>query len=261
MQPSLLVLDEPSANLDPRARRELLARARRDRAHAGRRDARPAVRRCSSASGPSSFRPGASSPTAPAPTCSPTRRCWRRTTWSCPWGFDLDPTRRWRMTRAGITASARGAGRRDRRERAPSTRPAAVGRAARAPGGALRRRPPDQRRGDRRRQRRPAAAVGPRVRLPQPRAPGGAGARPPRASRARPRPLPARRARPGSSSSARAAAGSSRWSPTAWRKHAGRCATRPATRSASPTSRSSGRARSAPPTATSSQVRATRKKR
>ena len=45
MQPALLVLDEPSANLDPRARRELLEVLDDDRPHAARRHPRPAVRR------------------------------------------------------------------------------------------------------------------------------------------------------------------------------------------------------------------------
>ena len=48
--PSLLVLDEPSANLDPRTRRELIETLDRDRAHDADRHPRPAARRARCAS-------------------------------------------------------------------------------------------------------------------------------------------------------------------------------------------------------------------
>ena len=81
--PALLVLDEPSANLDPRARRELLERARRRstaRCVVVTHDLPFAAELCERAV---VLAAGGWWPTAPAGTCSATPRCWPRTTWSC----------------------------------------------------------------------------------------------------------------------------------------------------------------------------------
>ena len=83
MDPTLLVLDEPSANLDPRSRRELLDVLESDRAHAGRRHPRPAVRgRAVRARRHPRPRAGGRRRRRAA-TCWATRSCSPRTTWSC----------------------------------------------------------------------------------------------------------------------------------------------------------------------------------
>ena len=78
MRPRLLVLDEPSANLDPRARRELLEVLDAHRPHDARRHPRPAVRRAAVRARGRCSPAGASSPTRPAPRSSSDERAARR---------------------------------------------------------------------------------------------------------------------------------------------------------------------------------------
>ena len=84
-EPEILVLDEPSSNLDPASRRELadILRSLDVTVLMVTHDLPYALELCPRAV---VLTAGPSSPTARPATCSATRRSWRATAWSCPWG-------------------------------------------------------------------------------------------------------------------------------------------------------------------------------